>query len=95
MMVGTGGTSKSGKVHHYSYKNAIRKKGQGCKKKNVQKNYIEDFIVNEARKQLTDENIKLIVQAVCEASKRENDAPRIAEIKRIIKETNKAIEFYF
>lgn len=93
MMVGTGGTSKSGKVHHYySFKNAIRKNGQGCKKKNVQKNYIEDFIVNEARKQLTDENIKLIVQAVCEASKRENDAPRIAEIKRIIKETNKAIE---
>ena len=90
MMVGTGGTGKSGKAfHYYGCKNVIRKKG--CKKKNVRKSYIEDFVVAEARKQL-DQNIDLIVQAVCEASKRENNAPHIAEIKQNIKDNAKAIE---
>jgi site-specific DNA recombinase len=91
MMVGTGGTSKSGTIYHYyGCKNAIKKKG--CKKRNVKKSYIEDFIVLEARKQLTDENIDMIVQAVCEASKQENNAPHLAEIKRNIKENAKAID---
>jgi hypothetical protein len=91
MMVGTGGTSKSGKVfHYYGCKNVIKKKG--CKKKNIKKSLIEEFIIKEARKQLTDANINVIVQAVCEASKRENNIPQIAEIKRHIKEAEKAID---
>lgn len=91
MMVGVSGTSKNGVVHHYyTCKNVWGKKG--CKKKNVKKSYIEDFILNEARKQLTDENINLIVQEVCEMSKKENNAPYIAEIKRNIKENAKAID---
>jgi hypothetical protein len=64
---------------------------KGCKKKNVKKSYIEDFVISEARKQL-DEKIDIIVKEVCEASRRENNAPQIAEIKRNIKETEKAIE---
>jgi hypothetical protein len=44
-------------------------------KKAVKKSYIEDLIINEALKQLTDENIDLIVQAICKMSKKENNAP--------------------
>lgn len=91
MMVGISGTSKSGKIHnYYTCKGVWNKKG--CKKKNVKKSYIEDLIVLKARQQLTDENINLIVKAVCEMSRKDKNAPHIAEIKRSIKESDKAIE---
>ena len=45
MMVGYGGTSKTGRqYHYYMCKNARRKK---CGKKIVSKSYIEDRVVNE------------------------------------------------
>ena len=68
----------------------IRKKG--CSKKNVKKSHIEDIIINEARKQLTNENIEIIIKEVYEFSKSENSAPHIAELKRQVKENAKAIE---
>jgi hypothetical protein len=91
MMVGTSGTSKTGTIHHYyGCKSVIKRKG--CKKKNVKKDFIEGFILSEARKQLTDENINLITEAVSEMSRRENNAPIIAELKRKLKENANAIE---
>ena len=91
MMVGTGGTSKSGKVHHYyGCKNYINKKG--CKKKNVKKDYIEHFVISKAREQLTENNIALIAKVVHEASKRDGNAHAINDIKRKLKENAKAIE---
>lgn len=91
MMVGTGGTSKTGAVYHYyGCKNVLKRKG--CKKKNVKKDYIEDFVIAEARKQLTDENINLIAGAVSEISRQENNAPIIAELKRKLKDNARAVE---
>jgi len=91
MMVGTGGTSKTGKVHHYyGCKSKIKKKG--CTKKNVHKNMIEDFMIARAREQLTDENISLIAHAVSEISRKENNNHVISELKRKIKDAEKAIE---
>ena len=65
MMVGYGGTGKSGrKYHYYNCKNARKKK---CQKKIVSKQYIEDRVVAECLKLLTDENIAFIAKMVVEA----------------------------
>jgi hypothetical protein len=72
MMVGVGGTSKTGKVHHY-YKcgNAIYKKS--CDKKTVQKDWIERHVVALTRDYvLRDEIIARLADAVVELQKREN-----------------------
>lgn len=70
MMTGFSGTAKSEKVYRYYTCNGAKKKI--CKKKMVGKDYIEDLVVNECRKLLTDKNIAKIAQevvAVCEAEK--------------------------
>jgi DNA invertase Pin-like site-specific DNA recombinase len=88
-MVGVSGTSGTGKVHnYYTCKNVWNKKG--CNKKNVRKHEIEAFILNQAREQLTDENISMIAKVVSEISKRENNTPFLAEIKKKLKENAKA-----
>ena len=72
MMVGTGGTSKTGKVHHY-YKcgNAIYKKS--CDKKAVKKAWIERAVVMLTRNLvLIDEIIEQMADAVIEMQKKEN-----------------------
>ena len=74
MMVGVGGTSKTGKVHHY-YKcgNQIYKKA--CDKKTVQKAWIERRVVALTRDfVLRDEVIDRLADAVVELQKRENTA---------------------
>ena len=72
MMVGVGGTSKTGKVHHY-YKcgNVIYKKS--CNKKTVQKAWIERHVVALTRDYvLRDKIIVRLADAVVELQKREN-----------------------
>ena len=72
MMVGVGGTSKTGKGHHY-YKcgNLIYKKS--CDKKTVQKAWIEHHIAALTRDYvLRDEVIDQLADAVVELQKREN-----------------------
>ncbi len=72
MMVGTGGTSKTGKVHHY-YKcgNAIYKKG--CTKKAVKKAWIERLVAVLTRDfVLRDDVIDRLADAVVDYQKREN-----------------------
>ena len=91
MMVGTGGTSKTGKVYHYyGCKGVINKKG--CKKKNVHKSFIEDFVIAKALEQLTDDNINLIAKAVSEISKAENNSHIIIDLKRQLRENAAALE---
>jgi hypothetical protein len=91
MMVGVSGTSKTGKIHNYYTCKSVWKK-RGCKKKNVKKDYIENFILDKAREQLTDENIKLIAEAVSEISKAENNTPVLADLKKKLKDNATAIE---
>ena len=71
-MVGVGGTSKTGKVHHY-YKcsNLIYKKS--CDKKTIRKEFIERYIIALTRDDvLRGEVIDRIADAVVEIQKREN-----------------------
>jgi DNA invertase Pin-like site-specific DNA recombinase len=72
MMVGVGGTSKTGKVHHY-YKcgNLIYKKT--CDKKTVKKDWAERHIVTLARDYvLRDDIIVRLADAIVTLQKREN-----------------------
>lgn len=95
MMTGTAGTSKTGKVHnYYGCKNSLYKKKaiKPCNKTNVKKNMIEDFIVTQAREQLTDKNIALIAKAVSEMVKKESNSHIIADLKRKLRENAKAVD---
>jgi len=72
MMVGVGGTSKTGRVHHY-YKcsNLIYKKS--CDKKTIRKEFIERYIIALTRDfVLRDEVIDRLADAVVDIQKREN-----------------------
>jgi len=91
MMVGVSGTSKSGKIHnYYTCKSVWNKKG--CKKKTVRKDYIENFLLEKAREQLTDDNILYIAKVIAEKSKQENNTPVIADLKKRLKDNKKAID---
>jgi len=63
-LVGESGTSKTGKIHQY-YKCASVKKKKGCKKKPVQKAWIENWVLTETVNMLLDDNmVENIVDAV-------------------------------
>ena len=89
-MVGVGGTSKTGKVHHY-YKcgNAIYKKS--CDKKTAKKAWIERHIVALTRDNvLVDEIIDRLADAVVELQKRENTV--IPFLQKQLDDINKRID---
>jgi len=72
MMVGVGGTSKTGVVHHY-YKCGNKIYRKTCDKKTVRKNKIERYIVYLTKEYvLKDKNINRIADSVVELQKREN-----------------------
>lgn len=90
MMIGYGGTSKSKKQYHYYICKQARKKT--CDKKIVSKTYIEDRVIAECLKILTDDKMKIIAQKVAEACKSAPDNLSIKSLKKSIKEAEVAIE---
>jgi DNA invertase Pin-like site-specific DNA recombinase len=86
MMIGYSGTGKSGKKYNYYRCNG---RNQGCKKSNVQKDYIENLVISECRKQLTPASIKRIankIAALCEIEKNTDTLKllnkRLADVER-------------
>ena len=90
MMTGYGGTGKSGKAYHYYACNNFKRRK--CKKKVVNKEKIENRIVLECCKLLTDSNIERIASAVADICKAERDTSAIKRIKSAIQEADTAIE---
>ena len=88
MMVGVSGTSKTGATHNYYSCNGRKKKG--CNRKNVQKDYIEDLIISQARNILTDSYIekiaKMVVKSINEEQKNNNS---IAILEKQLKQNQK------
>lgn len=83
MMVGVSGTSATGQKYGYYSCNKARKKQ--CHKKNIQKDDIEDRVVQLAKAQLTDENIATISQAVADVCAKEHehgDYKRLEKLRR-------------
>ena len=90
MMVGYGGTSKSGKPYHYYMCKKARKKK--CDKKIVNKTYIEDRVIAECLKMLTEDKIRFIAQQVSEACNNSVDNISVRELRKAIREADTAIE---
>jgi len=88
-MVGVGGTSKTGKVHHY-YKCVNQIYRKSCDKKSVRKAWIERRIAALTREYvLRDEIIDRLADAVVELQKRENTT--IPFLKKQLDDINKRI----
>ena len=90
MMVGYCGTSRTGvQYHYYICKNARKKK---CEKKIISKQFIEDSVVAECMKMLTEDNMRFIAKKVSEAYSKNPDNMTIKQLKKAIRETEAAIE---
>ena len=90
MMVGYGGTSKTGKQYHYYICKEARKKR--CDKTIVGKKKIEDRVIAECLKLLTDENIEFIAKKVAEECNKSPDNLSVKQLKKAIREADTAIE---
>ena len=98
-MIGESGTSRSGKKYYY-YSCGERKHRRACKKKPVKKDWIEETLVRLLRDRcLTDDVIRVIVDAAMDLQEREKDdsvlrgfETELAEVKRAIANLIAAIE---
>jgi len=90
MMVGYGGTSKSGKKYYYYGCKGAKK--HLCKKKVIEKKRIEDMVIAVCRQMLTDSNIKRIADAIDDVFRSELDNSAVKRIKAAIQEVDIAIE---
>ena len=90
-MFGVSGTSSTGKTHHY-YSCKKRWQKRGCTKSYIRKDIIEQHAVSLAKEQLTDENIEIIVKEVCDMSKKDTNTLLVADLKKKLREVNKALE---
>ena len=87
MMVGVSGTSQDGTLHcYYGCKGNLKKK---CKKKNVQKDYIENAVIEKAKEILTDEKIEEIANAVYKTAYETQDHSKIKQLQRDFIKLNK------
>lgn len=90
-MVGTSGTSHNGTIYKYYVCNKVLKKK--CNKKNIPKHIIEDLVINESRKILTDDNISMIANKVYTICQKENAQTSLVKaLDKQIKKINKSIE---
>ena len=90
MMVGYGGTGKSGTQYHYYICKKARKKQ--CNKKIIGKQLIEDRVIETCLTMLTEENCRFIVEKVKETVSGDRDILPIKNLKKAIKEADAAIE---
>lgn len=90
LMTGYGGTGKSGQAYYYYACNNYKQ--HKCKKKVVSKQAIEDRVVLECRKLLTDSNIEKIAKSVAAACDADFDSSVVRRLKAALQETDTAIE---
>lgn len=87
LMTGYSGTSKTGRLHSYYMCNNARKKQ--CNKKAIQKDYIEDIVIEQARNILTDDNIKRIAEEVVNLANKEKDSASLRRLNNLLNENEK------
>lgn len=92
-MYGESGTSKTGKLYHY-YKCFNRKKNDGCKKKNIAKDYLEDLVMAITMDNLLHEDIvlDLIDNAVEVHNKELKEDKELVILKKQLTENEKFIK---
>ena len=72
--------------YYYKCNNAKKKQ---CDKKAVQKDYIEDLVIAECRKQLTPANIDKIAHEVVALCEREKDNTNLKRIEKLMRENER------
>ena len=93
-MIGVSGRSRNGEMHFY-YACQGRLKKEGCRKKNVRKEMLEDYVFLLLKKHLlTDEVINWMVDQYMEYQKECFDAKMIETEKKRIKEIDRALDNY-
>ena len=92
-MVGDSGVSHT-KAKHYYYTCHGRKRGKGCTKKSVKKDWIEQIITDvTVKKVLTEENIEYISQKAYEIYEKErNDTSELTALNNTLKNVQKTID---
>ena len=91
LMVGESGTGKNGTVHHY-YTCGSRKRGQGCDKKPLKKDFIESVVFEEALNSLTPDCIDEIADiAVRESIRVREENSIIPDLEKQFHETERSI----
>ena len=88
-MTGMSGKSSTGKIHQYYSCVAVRKHGD-CRKKNVQKEYIEDLVANSVLSILSDDYIDDIARKISELSVKKGNTDAIKRLKKLLKENEYA-----
>lgn len=89
-MVGESGTSRNKSFHQY-YKCVCVKNKNGCDKKTVKKDWIENLVVNETLKMLMDDKlIEALTDMLFDLQKKENTS--IPQLKKQLSETDTAIQ---
>jgi len=88
-MTGMSGKSGTGKIHQY-YACVTNRKHGDCKKKNVQKVYIENAVIDGVLSILTDDYIKDIAKKVSDLSAKEGNFDIIKRLKKLLKENEEA-----
>ena len=90
-LCGECGTSRTGKVYHYYKCISSKRKRTACKKKAVQKQWLEDLVINEIMKMVMDDKvIEAIVSMVMDLQNRENT--NIPLYEQQLRETNTGIQ---
>lgn len=87
MMTGISGTGHHGKV--YRYYECKGNKKHGCKKKRVQKDYIEDLVVAQCRKMLTTKNIDRIAKEVSALCQKDKNTYNLRRLKNQLSQIDK------
>ncbi len=89
-MRGTGGVGKLGKYYqYYGCINRVDKKNKTCKKKNVQKDFIEELVVQNCYEMLSEENINKIADEVMKLADEEKDTTNYARLEKSLKDLEK------
>lgn len=91
-MIGTSGTSHTGKRHkYYTCANAVNR-GGNCKRKNIKKEFIETEILKRCKMILDDDIIEEIVEFVTKQNKADQNSPEFIRLTREIQDTEIKIE---
>ena len=90
-ITGASGTSSTKKLHQY-YCCVTQRRHGDCKKKPVQKPYIEDLVVNEVLAVLTDEYIDTIAHRIADLSATEGNTDTVKRLRRLLTENEEATE---
>ena len=88
-MVGVCGTSSTKKIYQY-YSCVTQRRHGDCKKKSIQKAFVEDLVINEILVVLTDEYIDTIARKIADLSATESNTDTVKRLKRLLAENEEA-----